>query len=448
MRMFFSLFLVSLFVLFDLSITEHALLVDAVEAASGSGVSPSSIEELIPSTAVHSTASPSTHATSTGGEPTTAAPVQPIELAAETAASTAKSKGRHGKKHKGGKRHTGAPHKKSSSSSSPSPTAGTSELTTSPPPPAAHQLDASASTGPSDHTANTPAMDVVTSSAEHSEKHVGIAGHKFARLHKHKTTTAAPEEEQLTLEGGDEDGLAQGGSNSSSSAPSSSKGTTAKPKEDGDQPAVNSKETEIEISEPAVDSNKPHFKLIYFDARGICESIRLIFRYANQSFVDERISKKQWLAMKDSTFYGKLPILEVDGRPLAQCYTISRYLAKQFGLNGADDWSAAKIDEVADFHKGVHTEISPYIFVLSGYRRGDRDVLRKDVFIPKKFIINRISLYVSFIDDKQIQLFCVASAVVMEKFPMLSKFVSKVQSLPQIKDYIKSRSQTPLQVQF
>ncbi|KAI6224456.1 hypothetical protein M3Y99_01393900 [Aphelenchoides fujianensis] len=440
MRMFLSLVLVSLFVLFDLSITEHALLVDAVEAASGSGVSPSSIEELIPSTAVHSTASTSTHATSAGGEATTAAPVQPIELAAETAGSTAKPKGRHGKKHKA-KGHTGAPNKKSSSSS-PSPTAGTSELTTSPPPPVAHQLDASASTHASDPTANTPAMDVVTSSAEHSEKHVGIAGHKFARLHKHKTTTAAPEEEQLTLEGGDEDGLAQGGSNSSSSAPSSSKGTTTKPKEDGDQPAVNSKETEIEISEPAVDSNKPHFKLIYFDARGICESIRLIFRYVNQSFVDERISKKQWLAMKDSTFYGKLPILEVDGRPLAQCYTISRYLAKQFGLNGADDWSAAKIDEVADFHKGVHTEISPYIFVLSGYRRGDREALRKDVFIPtvEKNFPFVISEYMATISHYE--------PLVMEKFPMISKFVSKVQSLPQIKDYIKSRSQTPLQVQF
>jgi glutathione S-transferase len=64
--------------------------------------------------------------------------------------------------------------------------------------------------------------------------------------------------------------------------------------------------------------------------------------------------------------------LEVDGKPLAQCYAISRYLARQFGLAGADDWESAKLDEAADFHKGVHNEISSYIFVLSGYRQGDK----------------------------------------------------------------------------
>lgn len=45
----------------------------------------------------------------------------------------------------------------------------------------------------------------------------------------------------------------------------------------------------------------PKYKLIYFDARGICEAIRLIFKYANESFVDERISQKEWLKMKNRT---------------------------------------------------------------------------------------------------------------------------------------------------
>jgi hypothetical protein len=69
-----------------------------------------------------------------------------------------------------------------------------------------------------------------------------------------------------------------------------------------------------------------NYKLIYFDARGICEPIRLLFHYAHVPFDDVRISRKQWLALKDSnykfynykiifsikgTVYGKVPILEV-----------------------------------------------------------------------------------------------------------------------------------------
>lgn len=44
----------------------------------------------------------------------------------------------------------------------------------------------------------------------------------------------------------------------------------------------------------------PHYKLIYFDARGLCEAIRIIFHYANETFEDRRITRKEWLAMKDS----------------------------------------------------------------------------------------------------------------------------------------------------
>ena len=44
--------------------------------------------------------------------------------------------------------------------------------------------------------------------------------------------------------------------------------------------------------------------------------------------------------------YGTLPLLEVDGRKSHQSQAICRYLAKQFGLAGKDDWEALKIDEI------------------------------------------------------------------------------------------------------
>ena len=49
-----------------------------------------------------------------------------------------------------------------------------------------------------------------------------------------------------------------------------------------------------------------------------------------------------------ATPFGHVPILEVDGRVLAQSNTIARYLAKKHGLAGKDEWEEAQADMYAD----------------------------------------------------------------------------------------------------
>lgn len=49
-----------------------------------------------------------------------------------------------------------------------------------------------------------------------------------------------------------------------------------------------------------------------------------------------------------ATPWGKLPLLEVDGKTVTQHLAICRYLGKKAGLNGKDDWEALKIDEIVD----------------------------------------------------------------------------------------------------
>uniref|UniRef100_A0A915EBP3 glutathione transferase n=1 Tax=Ditylenchus dipsaci TaxID=166011 RepID=A0A915EBP3_9BILA len=80
--------------------------------------------------------------------------------------------------------------------------------------------------------------------------------------------------------------------------------------------------------------------------------------------------------------YGKVPVLEVDGKPLAESFAIFRYLAKQYGLLGKDDWEQAKVDEFSNVHKDIATEIGAYIRVYAGYGQGDKEQLYKDVFLP------------------------------------------------------------------
>lgn len=45
---------------------------------------------------------------------------------------------------------------------------------------------------------------------------------------------------------------------------------------------------------------------------------------------------------------GQMPLLEVDGKRAHQSLAITRYLAKQVGLVGADAWEDLEIDTVVD----------------------------------------------------------------------------------------------------
>lgn len=45
---------------------------------------------------------------------------------------------------------------------------------------------------------------------------------------------------------------------------------------------------------------------------------------------------------------GQMPVLEVDGQRVHQSIAIERYLAKRFGLAGANDWENLQIDSVVD----------------------------------------------------------------------------------------------------
>lgn len=46
--------------------------------------------------------------------------------------------------------------------------------------------------------------------------------------------------------------------------------------------------------------------------------------------------------------FGQVPVLEVDGKKVCQSVAISRYLAKQFGVAGKNDWEALEIDSTVD----------------------------------------------------------------------------------------------------
>ncbi|TMS34860.1 hypothetical protein L596_002367 [Steinernema carpocapsae] len=126
----------------------------------------------------------------------------------------------------------------------------------------------------------------------------------------------------------------------------------------------------------------PTFKLTYFDGRGLGEPARMLFAFNKIPFEDIRIKKEEWLALKPKTPYGQLPVLEVDGKELAQSFAIYRYLANEFGLAGNTPLEKAQVDAVADAYKDFSDAIKDFMYVCFGMREGDVNTLYKEVVVP------------------------------------------------------------------
>lgn len=64
--------------------------------------------------------------------------------------------------------------------------------------------------------------------------------------------------------------------------------------------------------------------------------------------------------------YGHLPVLEVDGQQIAQSNAIARYLARKYGLVGADEWEAMQCDVLVDSLGDLRTgELHGFIFFFN-----------------------------------------------------------------------------------
>ena len=74
-----------------------------------------------------------------------------------------------------------------------------------------------------------------------------------------------------------------------------------------------------------------NYKLIYFNGRGAGEIIRQIFAVAKVEYEDHRVNRDDWPNLKPEMPFGQMPVLEEDGKQLAQSQAIARYLSRKFG---------------------------------------------------------------------------------------------------------------------
>jgi len=206
------------------------------------------------------------------------------------------------------------------------------------------------------------------------------------------------------------------------------------------------------------------FKLTYFDWTGLAETTRYMFAYAKVPYEDERIPMEGNIPMMSPELkakypWGQVPVLEVDGKQLAQNRAINRFLAKQFGLAGANDFEAAKCDELVDSFMDYVTEFQGY------FRESDADKKKElmknilEVTTPKflgkfdKILEDNGGLYLvgkslTWTDFqvhhllKYFEEFCKIS--LYNNYPALKKGMENFYNIPQIKNWVATRPKPAL----
>lgn len=104
----------------------------------------------------------------------------------------------------------------------------------------------------------------------------------------------------------------------------------------------------------------PKLKLSYFDMHGgRGEPARLALAIGGIAFEDHRFAFPEFADVKQSTPFGQVPVLHVDGIQVTQCDAINRYVGKLAGLYPVDPYQALLCDEVMYVVEEASVKLGP-----------------------------------------------------------------------------------------
>lgn len=204
----------------------------------------------------------------------------------------------------------------------------------------------------------------------------------------------------------------------------------------------------------------PTYKLYYFNLKARAEPIRWIFAQAGMKYEDIRLDKEQWAKMKPDTPNGSLPVLDVDGQMLAGSIPISRYVAEQHGLAGANEIENAQIAGIDDLLTDIANRFTRFWFEKDEAAKAEmkKDLEEKHLpnylsFLEKCITTNAapegwlFGKHVTYVDLRlALSLEFVQMAMgndkFLESYPGISKLRQSVLALPNIDKWIKERPQT------
>ncbi|XP_067942666.1 glutathione S-transferase 3-like [Watersipora subatra] len=206
-------------------------------------------------------------------------------------------------------------------------------------------------------------------------------------------------------------------------------------------------------------------KMIYFDMRARGETIRMLHALAGEKLAEDRLDASKWPQIKSTIDapLGQLPIYTTNKGRLCHSTTISRYVAKKFGLVGEGLWNETLNDLVAETLQEFVNSFIPKVFSWKVRKRRPEPVDgEKLVEEAKKDLLRRLA-YIrtlktgehNFLFSDQIQLADVwvyttlewvrpVYPDTMEITPWIKEFVLNFESDPVICKYLADRPITAI----
>uniref|UniRef100_A0A182FM24 glutathione transferase n=2 Tax=Anopheles albimanus TaxID=7167 RepID=A0A182FM24_ANOAL len=202
----------------------------------------------------------------------------------------------------------------------------------------------------------------------------------------------------------------------------------------------------------------PDYKVYYFNVKALGEPLRFLLSYGNLPFDDVRITREEWPALKPTMPMGQMPVLEVDGKKVHQSVAMSRYLAKQVGLAGADDWENLMIDTVVDTVNDFRLKIAVVSYepdddikekklvtlnneVIPFYLEKLDDIARENGGYLANSKLSWADVYFAAILD---YLNYMTKTDLVANHPNLAKVVDNVTSIESIRNWIDKRPKTEI----
>jgi glutathione S-transferase len=198
-------------------------------------------------------------------------------------------------------------------------------------------------------------------------------------------------------------------------------------------------------------------KLTYFDApvsRG--EECRLALHVGGVDFEDVRVKFNEWPALKASTPYGAMPVIEVPGHaPVAQSNAILVLIGRRHELHPTDDFEAAVHESMMHYVEELRATVAPTMRMPEAEKKAAREALAADYipawcanveknlgdgpfFAGAKLHVVDIKLYVA-VKGYRSGTIDYISGDIFDRFPKLMRLHDAVHDHPGVRSWYASR---------
>jgi glutathione S-transferase len=182
----------------------------------------------------------------------------------------------------------------------------------------------------------------------------------------------------------------------------------------------------------------------------------MMLRFGGIEFEDYRFANRdEWVSQwKPQAIYGQCPLLEVDGKMLAQSNAIERYAASlTSGLIPTDLWEQAKMNEAIAFQQEILDVLYPTYYITDADERiKARKALAEEGSLKTKldllstiidsrtttFLVSEFPTYADFSVFKNLSHLASGTidgieATYLDRWPKLKAFHDVVAIIPQVK---------------